>query len=352
MIVIMAIYMALCTAFTFARLCTRFFVNQQLWWDDWATFLAWLGTIGLCALQIAMVRYGIGVNIWDVPEEQLEQFLKLFLDIQMVARVAIFFARLSILLLYIRIFFPKGTTRSTFWWVIQIAIWLNLLYTISLILVTTLQCVPQHLPWGNSCVNQWLILVIASVINIITDIAVLVIPIASILKLQVARKKKQAIWALFGFGILAPVASIARLAYQISVVDDKNKTVVYSIVLILATAEQAVAMIVSSAPVASASVVRLMWRKRPSHIENRTFTQRIWPGRDAKNRPAKKGLRGAPDPFPITVDTWIDSTEALYSGTSARQGEGGEGQSWEMTSKAAAEVSGVRPHRTSSTIEV
>lgn len=72
----------------------------------------------------------------------------------MVARISIFFARLSILLLYIRIFFPIGTPRSTFWWIIQIVIYLNLLYTISLILVTTLQCVPYHLPWGSSCVNQ------------------------------------------------------------------------------------------------------------------------------------------------------------------------------------------------------
>ncbi|OTA62869.1 hypothetical protein K449DRAFT_382173 [Hypoxylon sp. EC38] len=265
----------------------------------------------------------------------------------MVARIAIFFARLSILLLYIRIFFPIGTPRSTFWWIIQIVIWLNLLYTISLILVTTLQCVPEHLPWGSSCVNQWLILVLASVINIITDIAVLVIPIASILKLQVARKKKRAIWALFAFGVLAPVASIARLVYQIFAVDDKNRTVVYSIVLILATAEQAVAMIVGSAPVANASVVRLIWRKRPSHIENKTISQRIWPGRDARNQLDKKGLRGIPDPFPITAGTWIDSTEALYSSTSARQGDGGEDQSWEMTSKAAANVSKERSYGTS-----
>ncbi len=28
------LYMTVCTAFTFARMCTRYFVHQQLWWDD------------------------------------------------------------------------------------------------------------------------------------------------------------------------------------------------------------------------------------------------------------------------------------------------------------------------------
>lgn len=271
----------------------------------------------------------------------------------MVARVAIFFARLSILLLYIRIFFPIGTRRSTFWWIIQVVIWLNLLYTISLILVTTLQCVPRHLPWGSSCVNQWLVLVMASTINIITDIAVLVIPIASIIKLHAAKKKKWAIWALFGFGALAPLVSIARLAYQIPEGDGENKTVIYSIVLILASAEQAVAMIVGSAPVASASVVRLiLWRKRPAPVHNRTVSQRFWPGREIKIQPARRDSRGIPDPFPITADTWTNSTEILHSGTTARQEDGDDNQSWEMTPKTASSVNRMRSRGSSSTADV
>lgn len=263
----------------------------------------------------------------------------------MVARVAIFFARLSILLLYIRIFFPIGTRRSTFWWIIQVAIWLNLLYTISLILVTTLQCVPKHLPWGSSCVSQWLVLVMASTINIITDIAVLVIPIAPIVKLHAAKKKKWAIWALFGFGALAPLVSIARLAYQIPFRNDKNSTVIYSIVSILASAEQAVAMIVGSAPVASASVIRLLWRKQPTTVHNRTATQRFWPGRETRDKPIKKDSRGVPDPFPITDGTWTNSTEILHPDTHE------DHQSWEMTAKMTDNVNRMRSYGSSSTAE-
>lgn len=111
-----------------------------------------------------------------------------------------FFAKLSILLLYIRLFFPKGVTRNSLWWVIQVVIWLNLLYTVSLILAIALQCVPYHKPYGSSCVNQSMVLISASTINIISDLLVLLIPMVSLWRLQMSRKRKWAVWALFAFG--------------------------------------------------------------------------------------------------------------------------------------------------------
>ncbi|KAI1825885.1 hypothetical protein F4861DRAFT_155927 [Xylaria intraflava] len=233
----------------------------------------------------------------------------------MVARISIFFARLSILLFYIRVFFPIGSPRTVFWWVIQAVIWLNFLYSISLILVLSLQCVPYHLSFGNNCVNEWLVLINASVINIISDIAVLIIPIASIVKLRTTKKKKWAIWALFAFGALAPLASIARLAYQIPVGNGLNKTVIYPIVLILASAEQTVAMIVGSAPIASGIVIRLLRRSRklPATPRTRTFSQIIWPARETKAAPVRRATRGNSDPFPISdAVTTTESTQALH----------------------------------------
>ncbi|RYP93546.1 hypothetical protein DL770_000288 [Monosporascus sp. CRB-9-2] len=193
----------------------------------------------------------------------------------------------------------------------------------------------------------------ASVINIISDIAVQVIPIASILKLKTTKRKKLAIWALFAFGTLAPLASIARLAYQIPVANGTNKTVIYPIVLILATAEQVVAMIVGSAPVASAAVIRLMWRKLPGPAHNRTVSQRIWPGREARSRSLKKDSRGIPDPFPITDPTLMGtgSAEVLYSNITARHSDGDNAESWEMRTKTTSNVGKVPSHGASTTTE-
>ncbi|KAI0204017.1 hypothetical protein F4808DRAFT_414507 [Astrocystis sublimbata] len=304
------LFITICTIFTVSRVYVRYFIHQQIWWDDWAMFVAWLGTIALCALQLIMLQHGAGLNIWELPKRELMQFLKLWVAVQMVARIAIFFARLSILLFYIRIFFPIGAAKSVLWWIIQAVVWLNALYSIALILVLNLQCVPYHLPWGSSCVNQYLVLVLASVINIITDIAVLVIPIASIIKLRTTKRRKWAIWALFAFGTLAPLASIARLGYQIPLANGENKTVIYPIVLFLATAEQTVAMIVGSAPIASGVVIGLWRQKRPRtprlEKEKKTLTERVWPDREVRS---EFSPGDAPDPFSVANGTHIGYAE-------------------------------------------
>lgn len=237
----------------------------------------------------------------------------------MMARTGIFFAKLSILLMYIRIFFPKGTRRTGLWWVIQSVLWLNFLYTLSLILDIALQCVPYGLPFGDSCENQYGLFLSASVINIISDIAVLIIPMGSLWRLQMSRKQKWAIWALFAFGTLAPVSSIARLAYQVPIADGTNKTVIYPIVIILATAEQTISVIAGCIPVTSAWVrlfLGMRLRKRtPKSGSNRTLTQRFWPDRESGPKTESRDKRsGGSDPYPITraTMTGLDSEEVLH----------------------------------------
>lgn len=260
----------------------------------------------------------------------------------MAARVAIFFARLSILLFYIRIFFPIGSAKSVFWWIIQAVILLNVLYTVSLILVLTLQCVPYHRPWGSSCVNQWLVLIFASVINIISDTAVLAIPIASIMRLKTTKKRKWAIWALFAFGALAPLASVARLGYQIPLADGENKTVIYPIVLFLATAEQAVAMIVGSAPIASGLIIGTLRRKRPlpPRLQNKTLTERFWPSREARSQYYDGDPRGDTlEAFPVTVPTIMitSNAEGRESNKDGRS-EGDNEDPWERASETTSKA--------------
>ncbi|KAK8007067.1 hypothetical protein PG989_001057 [Apiospora arundinis] len=162
--------------------------------------------------------------------------MKVFNINQIVARLSIFLAKLSILLLYIRIFFPVGVDRKgTFWWLIQGVIWMNLVYTVALVLALALQCVPYGRPWGNSCMNQWLVLIFASIVNIMS------------------RSKKWAAVSLFAFGALAPFVSIAGLVYQIVTADSEDKAVIYLVGGILATAEQVVGIIVGCLAVATSS---------------------------------------------------------------------------------------------------
>lgn len=153
-----------------------------------------------CAVHVRVLTTDTAVHHVDTPLAEYKRYVEIFQDLQMVARTSMFFAKLSILLLYVRLFFPKGVSRSGLWWTIQVVVWLNFLYTVGLILALALQCVPYHKPYGNSCVNQYMVLISASIINIISDLLVLVIPMASLWRLNMSRRRKWAVWALFAFG--------------------------------------------------------------------------------------------------------------------------------------------------------
>lgn len=133
---------------------------------------------------------------------------------------------------------------------------------------------------------------------------------------------------------LAPLSSIARLAYQVPMADGKDTTVIYMIVVLLALAEQVIAIIAGCAPIVSTWFVRLVLHKgsrdakiSPGAAANapRTITQRFWPNRegDEPETPRERRLRKwkrstATDPYPITMTVQSTaSEEALDPGFAA-----------------------------------
>lgn len=143
--------------------------------------------------------------------------------------------------------------------------------------------------------------------------------------------------------------------------DGTDKTVIYMIVVLLALAEQVIAMVAGNAPVVSAWIVRLVMKRgthggepgiSPGAAANapRTLTERFWPDREGKDEPEtprerrmRKWKRGsASDPYPITVTT-LQSTaseEALDPGCGALADiESGRGsEAWELTEIASVRM--------------
>lgn len=128
---------------------------------------------------------------------------------------------------------------------------------------------------------------------------------------------------------LAPLSSVARLAYQIPMANGTDTTVIYMIVVLLALAEQVIAMIAGNVPVVSVWFVKLFFRRgtrtavSPGAAANlpRTVTERFWPDREAdQGTPRERRLRkwkrsGASDPYPtVTTVRSTASEEALDPG--------------------------------------
>ncbi len=232
-------------------------------------------------------------------------------------------------------FFPAGALRSAFWWVIHVVIWLNVTYTAAFVFLVALQCVPTGQPWGETCIDESHLLISASVINIISDVAVVVIPLGSIWELQITPQKKRAVWALFAFGTLAPAASVARLVYQVLTLRDANKTVTYLITALLALAEQIIASVAGCVPVISALYLR--WRDRNSRSGGHNHSA-FQPSGNSESRSVlvRKLSTAVADPYRMPSIDLVDGNTPAVSTPAKANGNGGADatEAWDLQDMA------------------
>lgn len=116
----------------------------------------------------------------------------------------IFVTKLSILLLYLRVFAPS--TKSKTYFFIQILIWVNLLFYLASTLVKIFECTPRSKIWHRdtpgTCVNINSLITTASIFNVVSDFLILLLPIACVWRLQMKLTKKLGTSAVFAAGAL------------------------------------------------------------------------------------------------------------------------------------------------------
>lgn len=123
---------------------------------------------------------------------------------QIVYAPLIFITKLSILLLYLRVFAPAKRSKTFF--CIQFLIWGNFLFYLAGLLVKVFQCIPRERIWDKRipghCVQIDLPILIASAINVLSDCLILLLPIAAVWHLHMKTSKKIGICAVFMAGSL------------------------------------------------------------------------------------------------------------------------------------------------------
>ncbi|MCJ1469750.1 hypothetical protein MMC07_008392 [Pseudocyphellaria aurata] len=245
----MVIFLTLTTPIVFIRVYTRHFINRHLWWDDYTSVVAWVGLWGFAGILIESLIYGNGVDMWNVSVAHAARFSELFSNIEVVARISMFFTKLSILLLFLRIFVPPQSQKTKIFYAIWFVIWFNFFYCVALVLTVLLQCVGKKHGSKTTCIDTFSLLITASTINVLSDIVMLIIPLNSVWKLHMSRKQKCGLSIIFAVGMLAVGSSIARLAWQIEKATSPNRTVVLTNVALMAFAEQTAGIIVGCMPI-------------------------------------------------------------------------------------------------------
>ncbi|KAI0599930.1 hypothetical protein F4775DRAFT_599790 [Biscogniauxia sp. FL1348] len=255
---IAALAMALVTLLTVGRMLTRWVLPKQRGWDDWAMVVAWLATIPLCALQVVMARHGAGGPAGEVSAGDLAALSRAYVWAQAAGRVAGFAAKSSVLLLHMRAFYPPTVRRrGALWRAMVAAVALNALYTVAF--AAALAALRERAPWAP-------LLAAAAAANLLSDAVALAVPVVALRRLRITRVRRTYVVAvLIAVGALAPLAGMARLAYQLVVAasmgngtDGDDVAVTYAVFAALATIDQIVAVFVGCAP-----MIIPMWAHAP-----------------------------------------------------------------------------------------
>lgn len=174
-------------------------------------------TFALCFIAMFMTRYGYGRHfdlIADQPST-ITTFLKLVFAAELLYIIALNTIKISFCLLYMHIFVPSRVLRA-----LCIAlIVLLIMECLEEIIVVLLQCQPLEKAWDitdsipGHCLNMTVFYYVSFGIKLATDIAIFVLPIPPLLRLQVRGLQKFGVILMFSLGLLVCVVSIVRVTY-------------------------------------------------------------------------------------------------------------------------------------------
>ncbi|PVI01731.1 hypothetical protein DM02DRAFT_613440 [Periconia macrospinosa] len=213
LLIINVIFTTLMALFVAIRLYSRGFISKQFGWDDWFCSIAAAASIAHAVVIREQTKYGYGFHVWDIRASTIMVAIenRIFFANNFPYMACLLFGKLSILLLFSRLFAVSPRTKI----VIISAMVFTTLYSVSILSVSVASFVecgsfadmqkPLCVAMGRS------ISVVQSVINVLTDFLVLLIPLPMTLALNLPLKRKIAVSSVFLTGLLACAASIGRL---------------------------------------------------------------------------------------------------------------------------------------------
>ncbi|KAH8810828.1 integral membrane protein [Xylogone sp. PMI_703] len=183
----------------------------ELGLDDYCICLALLWSVLTTLSECSAVANGYGDHVKDLTHEQTIKALKWFYCAQIFYKMVVTFDKLSILLLYLRIF-PHQKFR--------ILCYLGLAFIsascIAFVVGAVFQCTPVAYFWdrtikGGHCIQNAPWWISYSAINVFTDFYILLLPIPLLLKLSMTKRERFELIGIFAMGAFVCVATIIRI---------------------------------------------------------------------------------------------------------------------------------------------
>ncbi|KFX89550.1 hypothetical protein O988_08594 [Pseudogymnoascus sp. VKM F-3808] len=210
-----------------ARVWVRLWYQRQFGADDVMLVLCMIPTVGIAGLLILTeTKFRWFRHIWDVPFGEIAGRQYHSWVVQVLFVISTTFSKLSAVLLYKRVI--AGVSRPAFLYIINAAIAAQTLYGITFVLLMLLQCRPISSYWLQFsypnlyeekffCLYEGLVPISNACISVVTDFFATMLPMFLFLQLQMPKRDKYGLGAIFGVGFIVCICGIIRsvLVYHI-----------------------------------------------------------------------------------------------------------------------------------------
>ncbi|KXJ87123.1 integral membrane protein [Microdochium bolleyi] len=239
----------LSTIFVSLRILTNRLAHRALDASDYCIVAACIFVVGFEACSItAVLNCGVGLHMLDIVSTHgpapIAEFAQLLVALQNLWVLSLSFCKISMLLLYTRIFSVPAlvlTARLTAGFIVA--------WATATVLATFLICQPFAYNWDKTvpdghCGDQVLLLQVTGALNIFTDLMVVLLPLPLLCRLEINLCQRLVLLAEFSLGLLTCVVSAVRL-YTLISMDYRDITYTIPKVNILSGLEPAVAIILA-----------------------------------------------------------------------------------------------------------
>ncbi|SPJ74290.1 related to L-fucose permease [Fusarium torulosum] len=238
------------TIFLILRIISRRITRAKFWWDDFFAVLCYATAVGWAVVLPIWIHHGFGLHSDDVKGMSVIEanYLtkKYLFVIEHLYAFTLFFAKLSVLSFYWRMFRVANIQ-------IIISVWLvcSIVWIIARTLLTTFHCYPVHAFWDPNVKNHTCLIKSSDfffgtvLTHVIIDIGILILPVMQIQKLQLPLLQKVAIMLMFMFGTLVCVAGffIVSIATRL---DNKSLDMTWHLAPIITWASVEVNLVIIS----------------------------------------------------------------------------------------------------------
>lgn len=209
-ITIVAVFTTLALIATILRLTSRHLKQVAVGIDDLLIIVGLIISIAESIhIAVGVHSYGLGRHLITLHNEQVVDFQKLWHTVGALQPSALAVTKLSVLILYRRVFITQAFRIST--WILGVVV---LLWWIGTFFADVFICIPVERNWNPSiaghCGNKQLVGIITPIPWIVTDLIILLMPLPMVWRLHLPGVQRVGLGGLFLLGGFALVSSCVR----------------------------------------------------------------------------------------------------------------------------------------------